>query len=346
MSIKEKSTSIRDVAKVAGVSITTVSRIINKSDYPVSQAARERVLEVVEELGYVPNKAAQNLRSKIVSTVGLIVRDIGDPYFSEIARGVTEKSTKLNHMAMVLDSKRDYSYELDYMDLLIQQRPKGIIFAGGGYTDIEYVTELDKLVRKAERQGIKVIALAPQGIEIPTITVDNELVGKKICELLLTYGHKKIGFIGGDQRVMTNEDRYAGYVKALRAGGINVNHHIVVHGQFSWEVGYERCKELFARGNSMDAILCANDNIAIGVLRYLWENSISVPGDISVVGVGDIALAQYTNPPLTTVRLPFQELGKRAVDIICSDQQISKEQIYLDFEVVIRESMKKDHVMS
>ena len=130
-----KKASIHDVAKKARASITSVSRIINNVNYPVSDELRERVLDAVKELNYVPNKAAQSLRTKSTRTIGLVVRDIADPFFSQIAKGVTEKVMELGYMAMVCNSEGDVDYEYDYLDLLIHQSVEGIILAGGGYKD-------------------------------------------------------------------------------------------------------------------------------------------------------------------------------------------------------------------
>jgi len=335
-----KASSMKDVAKAAGVSITTVSRIINNIDYPVSQKVRESVEKAIDELGYIPNRSAQNLRTNVENTVGLIVRDIGDPYFSEIAKGVTEKSAELKHLAMISDSKRDYAYELEYIDLLIYQRVKGIIIAGGGYENDEYKKQLEDRLLKAKQQGIKILALAPQGISIPLISVDNFSIGEKMCQLLVDQNHKNIAFIGGDNSVITNKERFEGYLSVLKKNNLKMNENIIIHGQFTWEAGYANCKELLARENKLDAILCVNDNIAVGALGYLSEMKIGVPSDISVVGVGDISIAQYTNPPLTTIRLPFRKLGKKAVEFICSEEESFTDPILLDSEVVIRDSMK------
>lgn len=337
---KEKNVSIKDVAKEASVSITTVSRILNNIDYPVSNEARKRVEKAIKDLGYIPNKAAQNLRKNETRTIGLIVRDIGDPYFSEMAKGVTEKAAQLNYMAMVSDSNRNMDYELKYLDLMIRQGVKGIIISGGGIMEEEYQSELQKRVQDARRLGIKVVALSSQGIDLPLVTVDNIQIGKTVCNFFILNNYKKIAFIGGNEKVTTNYERLLGYKIALKEKGMEIDENLIINGQFTWEAGYETCKILFDRKREIDSIFCANDNIAIGVIRFLRENKIKIPNEVSLIGVGDIPIAQYTSPSLTTVKIPFNLIGNRAVELICSDENIEDSSIYFKTQLIVRESIK------
>ncbi len=332
--------SIHDVAKRAQVSITTVSRIINNVDYPISRELREKVEVAVRELNYVPNKSAQNLRTKSTHTIGLVVRDIADPFFSQIAKAVTERAIELGYMAMVCNSERNVGYELDYLDLLIHQGVEGIIVAGGGYRDERSIHLLKERTEVIAGHGIVFIALAPQGIDVPIVAPDNMAMGEGICAYLLDRNHKNIAFIGGNVNVITNEDRMQGYKNCLRKQGIAVREEYIIHGDFSLDGGYNACRRLFNRNINITAICCANDNIAVGALQCLQEMGIRVPEDISVVSIGNLPVSQYTIPPITTVAIPFSEMGKRSVEIICSKGCCGVvDNIVLPFDIIERKSV-------
>lgn len=311
---------IEDVAKLAGVSITTVSRVVNKSDYPVSETMKRKVLKAVEELHYIPNKAAQQLKKEFNNIIGLIVRDISDPYFGEIAKGVTEKASELGYLSFVCNTGRNPENELEYHEILWQHRVKGIILAGGGLNSQEYITELNEQLERNRKYGLRIIALAPQGFEMPYISVDNIEVGRIITQYLIDKGHKKIAFISGPENVFTAEERLQGYLKSLKENNIPFNKSLVVNSDFTWKGGYEACRELLSNSSGVTGICCANDNISIGALHALKEKGFNIPDDVSIISVGDITQAQYTDPPLTTVAIPRYEMGKKAVEMIVNDK--------------------------
>lgn len=336
----KKKVSIKDVAEKAGVSVTTVSRVINKKPYPVSDKLRKKVEHAVKKLNYIPNKVAQNLRTSKTNLIGLIIRDIADPYYSQVAQGVTEEVRKKGYMAMVCDSKRDPQYELEYLDLLVHQQVEGIIIAGGGYTsnvkDI-FAKKISNILAK----DINVVALAPQGIELPIVTVDNILVGKKLGECLIKNNHKNIAFIGGAEDVIPNQHRLKGLENELKNNGLKIPKQLIINREFTWKGGYKAAKELFQKNKDITAISCANDNIAIGVLRFLRESGRKVPDDISLISVGDTSLAKYTNPPLTTVKIPLYELGRNSAELIFDDELSKDIKICLPVTVIKRESVRK-----
>lgn len=307
--------SIVDVAKHAGVSITTVSRIINNVSYPVAAETREKVLKAIEELHYSPNKVAQRLKGNTSDIVGLIVRDISDPYFGEIARGVTDRASQLGYLSFLCNTGRNPEDELRYHDLLWQHRVKGIILAGGGLDQLDYKQKLDRQLKRHEKYGLKIVTLAPQGLEMPYVMIDNFEAGKKITEYLVERGHRKIGFIGGVEKVYTSKERLKGYKDAIGAVGIKSKEYIT-HCDFSRKSGYEACNILLSKVQDLTAICCGNDNIAIGAISAIKEHGFKIPEDISIISIGDITEAKYTDPPLTTLSIPRYEMGKLAMDVI------------------------------
>ncbi len=333
-----KDTSIVDVAMLAGVSITTVSRILNNVPYPVSKEKRDRVLRAIEELHYSPNKAAQHLKRRSSDIIGLIVRDISDPYFGGIAKGVTERASQLGYLCLVCSTGRNPEDELRYHDILWQHRVKGILLAGGGLDQADYKQKLSKQLERHDKYGLKIVALAPQGMEIPYVMIDNYDAGKKITEYLIQRGHRDICFISGPRKVYTSKERLKGYRDAIRSAGIEFSPKRIGYCDFTWEGGYDACKTLLKKVKNITAICGANDNIVVGAMSAAKEQGLSIPEDISLIGIGDLTEAMYADPPLSTLRIPRYEIGMLGVDAIVEDKENAA--VIVDTEIVERKSLR------
>lgn len=333
-----KNASIVDVAKHAGVSITTVSRIINNVSYPVSDEKREKVLKAIEELHFSPNKAAQHLKKHSSDIIGLIVRDISDPYFGSIAKGVTDRASQLGYLSLVCNTGRNPEDELRYHDILWQHRVKGIILAGGGLDQLDYKQKLFKQLTRHEKYGLKIVALAPQGMEIPYVMINNFEAGKRITECLIQRGHRNIGFISGPQKVYTSMERLKGYRDAIDYAGIELSMDYISYSDFTWKGGYDACNVLMSKVKNMTAICCANDNIAIGAMSAVKEHGFNIPEDISIISIGGLTEAMYADPPLTTLCIPRYEIGMLAVDAIIEDKDNIG--VIVDTQIIERKSVK------
>ncbi len=308
-----KQVSIKDVALHAGTSIATVSRILNDVGYPISETLRSRVETAIRELGYRPNRMAQNLRSKQTQSIGLVVRDISDSYFGAIAQGVTEEASTRGLMSLVCSSKRNPKLEIEYMRLLAQYQVAGVIIAGAGWVDEDFRARLKRTVQDLNKQGVRVISCAPQEVAMPCATVDNSAIGREACRLLSELGHTTFGVLSGDDINYSNLLRVEGFAEAAGAAGAA---WFKSTGAFSWQHGYTAVRELLTDHPDITAFFATNDNIAVGALRGLEEMGKRVPDQISVLGVGDIAMAEYTSPALSTFRLPFYDFGATAVKMI------------------------------
>lgn len=333
-----KNISIVDVAKRAGVSVTTVSRVINNVDYPIASKTRERVLKAIDELQYTPNSAAQGLKRKFSNIIGLIVRDISDSYFGEIANGVTNRASQLGYLSFVCNTGRNPEDELKYHDILWQHRVKGIIMAGGGLDQPNYKRKLENQLVRHAKYGLKIVSLAPQGIEIPYVKINDFKAGKKVTEYMIERGHTKIGFIGGPEKVFTSIERLEGFKAALGDAGIKYDKKYIGTSDFSQKGGYEACNLLISKIKDLTAICCANDNIAIGAMSAIREHGFSIPKDISIISIGDMKEARYTNPSLTTLQIPHYEMGQMAVDAIT--QWKDKVEITLNTSILERDSVR------
>ncbi len=308
-----KQVSIKDVALRAGTSIATVSRILNNVGYPVSDELRTRVEDAIRELGYRPNRMAQNLRSKQTQSIGLIVRDISVSYFSLIAKGVTEEASSRGLMPLVCSSKRNPKLEIEYLRLLAQYQVGGIILTGASWEDEDYRQRMEATVADLRTQGVRVIACAPQQVPLPCALVDNTDIGKQAFDILHGHGHSHFAILGGESLNMSNRLRIQGFTQAADKKGATYK---TATGQFSWEHGHDALAAMLADDPEITAVYATNDHIALGALRYLEESGRQVPEDISVMGTGDVAVAPYTFPALSTIKMPFEQLGAAAVKMI------------------------------
>ena len=332
--------SIRDVAAYAEVSIATVSRIVNKIDHPISPEARAKVEKAIRELHYVPNRSAQSLRKQTSNGIALIVRNIGNSYFTEIAESVTETAIKNDCLSMVFNSMQDTQYEMRYYDLILRQHFDGVIIAGGGYSGERSPKGLKSILRQLEQQGVRTVALAPQGFEIPSIIVDNEKIGHTLAGHLIERGHTRIAYIGGYEGHIADDGRLKGFRERMARAGLPVDDSLIRRRDFTWQGGYDLCAELLDGGGTFTAVCCSNDTVASGAMWHLKERGLSVPDDVSVIGVGNLMNAAYERPGLTTIKLPFATQGRLAVEKILSGENLDTLHMRLDTELVERESVR------
>jgi LacI family transcriptional regulator len=313
--------SIEDVAERAGVSITTVSRVINNNSHPVSEKTKKKVMKAIQELDYRPDISAQGLRQSFNNVIGLITRDISDPYFGEMARGVTETANKYGVLSFVCNTGRDPENEIQYHELLWQHRVRGIILGGGGLNLDTYKAKLQEQINRYNKNGHRIVSLAPQGLDMDYVMIDNRGVGEMITDYLIERGHTSIAFVTGPENVYTSLERLAGYELSFKKHNLPNDDLMIAYSDNSWKGGYEAVNILLNRSVKFTGLCCGNDNIAVGALRALKERGLSIPEDVSVISIGDLPNASYVGPPLTTVKVPLYDMGAKAVDIIMSDDK-------------------------
>jgi LacI family transcriptional regulator len=306
--------SITEVAKLAGVSIATASRVVSESDYPVSPATRERVLEAARTLDYVPNALARGLLKSRVPVVGVIVHDITDPYFSEVVRGVEDGATAAGYLVITCSTERDPDRERSYVRLLRSMQAAAVVFAGSGTDDPDLNEELGRHLASMQADGAAVVHLSPHALGEPEVGVDNAAGIASMIGALVGLGHRRIAFLAGPRSLLVARLRLDGYRRGLGDAGIDLDEGLVVHTSFDREGGALAVDTLLAGSASFTAICCANDLLALGALGRLAALGIAVPGDVSVAGFDDISVAAITAPSLSTVRLPLRELGRRGFE--------------------------------
>jgi LacI family transcriptional regulator len=301
--------SLADISRRAGVSIATASRVLNGSAHPVSAATRGRVVQAADELGYRPSELARALVKRTSRIIGVIVGDIVDPYFAEIARGVEDVAARRGHLTMVCNSDRRPAAELAHLAVLRDYHAAGVVFAGSGYEQDS--RELAAAVEELQGRGAAVVALAARDLECPHVLVDNRAAARDATDHLLALGHRRIAFVEGPAGLHTSAQRLEGFESAIAAAGADA---VRLPGGFEYEAGDRAAAELLAAGVLPDAVLAVNDEVAIGLLTGLRRGGVAVPADVSVAGIDDTRPARLVD--LTSVSLPLHELGEMAARAI------------------------------
>ena len=331
--------SITEVARLAGVSAATASRVVSASDYPVSAATRERVLEAVRTLDYVPNALARGLLKSRVPVVAVIVHDITDPYFAEVVRGVEDAAAAAGFLVITCSSERDAERERSYVRLLRSIRAAAIVFAGSGLDEPTVTEEIDRHLAAMRADGAAIVHLSPHALGAPDVGVDNAAGIAAMVAALVALGHRRIAFLAGPRALYVARARLAGYRQGLEAAGIGYDERLVVRTSFDADGGGLGVDTLLAAGAPFSAVCCANDLLALGALGRLAELGIAVPATVSVAGFDDISIAALTAPSLSTVRLPLREMGRRgfehATRVLAGAEPVRE---VLPIEVVLRDS--------
>jgi len=304
-------TSITEVARLAGVSTATASRVVSSADYPVSPATRARVLDAARTLDYVPNALARGLLKSQIPVVAVIVHDITDPYFAEVVRGVEDAASPAGYLVITCSSERDAERETSYVRLLRSMRAAGVIFAASGLDDPASNQEIEKHLAAMRADGAAVVHLSPHALGPADVGVDNEAGMATMVAALVALGHREIAFLAGPSTLFVARGRLAGYRRGLEEAGIPFDGRLVIHTSFDKDGGVLGVETLLGGAAPFTAIACANDPLAMGALAHLAELGIGVPAQVSVAGFDDLPVAAITSPSLSTVRLPLREMGRR-----------------------------------
>ena len=304
-------TSISEVARLAGVSTATASRVVSSADYPVSPQTRARVLDAARELDYVPNALARGLLKSQIPMVAVIVHDITDPYFAEVVRGVEDAASTAGYLVITCSSERDAERETSYVRLLRSMRAASVIFAASGLDDPASNQEIERHLSAMRVDGAAVVHLSPHALGPADVGIDNEAGMASMVAALVELGHREIAFLAGPSTLFVARARLDGYRRGLEAAGIVFDERLVIHTGFDRDGGALGVDTLLGGAAAFTAIACANDPLAMGALARLAERGIAVPGQVSVAGFDDVPVAAITSPSLSTVRLPLREMGRR-----------------------------------
>ncbi len=331
--------TISDVARSAGVSPATVSRVLN-GKYPVAVGTREQVTRVVRELGYIRNAHAQALRGTSAGVVGVIIHNVADPYFAEIVAGIQEVAATNQHLVVLCNSLRNPESELRYIEMLRGQRVSAVILAGGAIEDRTYLRDLQHHAMGLKEQGARMVICGRySSVTTDVVVPDNRGGGEVLTSYMLEMGHRKIAEIMGPLNFSTTEERSAGHRSALAKAGVDWNPLLCVTGGFTRDGGYEATRAILSSGHEVTAIFAANDLMAVGAIAAIRDAGLRVPYDISVAGFDDIPTVRDIVPGLTTARVPMREMGHRSMEVALSAPDVPPNVDVLPVELVIRESV-------
>jgi len=332
-----KVTTIKDVALLAGVSIGTVSNVLNGLP-GVKNRNKENVLRAIRQLNYSPNTTAQSLKTNRSKTIGLMLPAIDNPFYPELTRGV-EDYAKSNEFSIILcNTNRDYQKETQYLEVLFSKRVEGVILVK---------TRLPAAMLKQTAGKLKYVlvdSLAGGYVNADSIGVDNYGGCTQMMEFLHENGHTKIAFIKGDVESRSAHDRFLAYTDFLSGINIAVRDEYVKSGstEFSWKNGYRAAQELLALADRPTAVFASNDIMAIGAIKAIKESGLRVPEDISVCGFDDIEMCELVSPALTTVYHPKYEQGVTAarllIDLLTEKEPSMVRNFTLKTELIIRGS--------
>ncbi|QMV52324.1 HTH-type transcriptional regulator GalS [Ewingella americana] len=308
--------TIRDVAKLAGVSVATVSRVLNNPAI-ASKEARELVLHAVAALGYRPNANAQALATQSSDTIGVVVMDVSDPFFGALVKAVDTVAQRHQKYVLIGNSYHEAEKERHAIEVLIRQRCNALVVHAKALGDDELSHFLNQV------PGMVLINRVIPGYEHRCVSLNNVTGAEMATRLLLSQGHQRIGYIGSNHGIEDDLQRQQGYLTAMTQGTSVAMTQTRQPPPESWRAqgspdlqgGEAAMVELLGRNLQLSAVFAYNDSMAAGALAVLKENGISVPQDFSLVGFDDIPIARYTSPKLTTVRYPIVSMATLATEL-------------------------------
>ncbi len=330
-------TTIREVARLAGVAPITVSRVINNAGY-ISAETRRKVEFAVAQLGYVPNTLSQSLRWKQTGMLALVLTDITNPFWTTVARGVEDAASEAGYHVILCNTDESPDKQESYLNALFQKRVDGILL----------VPALDAMddIKRASQLRVPLVVLDRRLSQPLTDSVrcDSEDGAYRLTRLLLERGHRQVAILTGSPYTATAADRLDGYRRALREAGINESGERVLYGAFTLESGIEMARQVLVTDPRPTAIFAANNFIALGLLKTLFAAGLRVPEDISVVGFDDLPASLLIDPILTVAAQPAYEMGAQATKLLIKrlvgEGPVAPQEVVLPVDIIERKSVQ------
>jgi len=326
--------TLKDVAKHAGVSYATVSRVL--ADKPnITPETRQRVLNSVQELGYRPNRIAQSLQAKRSSIIGIVITDIQYDFFPPMVRAVEDLASQHNFAVFLCNTEENIKRERKYINLLIQESVAGAIIVPSG-------NETDGILR-LQRAGIPVVLVDRDipGLEVDSVLIDNRKAAYRLTDHLIQNGYQNIAAVVGNTTVTTARERLEGYKNALNAHNLPVDPDRILIGTPTMETGVEYTRELLNLSNLPDAIFASNHMLASGVYKAIRTAGLEIPDDVAVVAIDDPVWASFVQPAMTVISQPAHQLGVTAMQLLSERIDLPDapvQRVVLDGELIVRAS--------
>ena len=329
--------SIKDVAREAGVSIATVSRVLNDVDV-VNEETKKKVVEAIDKLSYRPNIVARSLKTQRTSTIGIIIPDISSPFYPEIVRGAEDVANIYSYNIMLCNTDQDPAREIEYIKVLKEKMIDGVLYMSNSL-DQNVVETIKKL-----QVPVVLVETTDKENTYPSVTIDNEKAAYEAVEYLVKKGNTKIGYIGNHvEAVNAAAIRYLGYENALKDNNLDVDMERVWFGGNKAQDGKEGIENILEK-TDVDAVFCTSDEIAMGVISALRDRGLNVPEDVDIVGFDNIYSSSIFYPKLTTIAQPMYDMGSvgmRMLIKIINKKPVDNKHYVLPYNLIERDSCKK-----
>lgn len=340
--IERKKITIKDISKHTGLSIATVSRVINKTEKHYSKKTGDMVQEAIETLNYTPNIIARGLKKQKTNTIGFIVPEL-DSFYTEIFLGAQDIALKHKYSNFLCNTNYNLEMEKIYIENLLTRQVDGVIFTTGLLDN--------NLVYKFLKSGIPIVLIESflDNPDIIKIVLDNYKYSKIAVKHLLDNGYKKIGYVSAPMEMQSIKDRYRGYIDALEESKVPFDESIVyfsnlIRGEWDLTESGKLIEKIMSKKNHPDALFIISDTVSMAAIQIIKKMGLRIPEDVGIVGFDDRRICKYLDPPLTSVFQPKYEMGARGMDLlikIIEGQEIKERNIYLDMRLSIRQSSNK-----
>jgi LacI family transcriptional regulator len=328
--------TIYDVAREASVSMATVSRVVNNNPN-VKPQTRKKVFEAIERLGYRPNAVARGLASKKTTTVGVVIPDISNAIFAEVARGIEDIANMYHYNIILCNADKRKDKEIRVINTLLEKQVDGLLFMGGA------VTEDHIQAFRTSSVPIVLCATTDEGDNYPSVDIDHTVAADDAVTTLIESGHRRIAMISGTLEDPSNGyARYQGYKNALERAGIPIQDDLVRIGNYRYESGLEVAQYFLEMQDKPTAIFSANDEMAIGAIHAIQDKGLKVPEDVSIISVDNVRMASMVRPLLSTVAQPMYDIGAvsmRLLTKLMKKETITSSRVILPHEVILRQSV-------
>ncbi|KXX70983.1 LacI family DNA-binding transcriptional regulator [Flammeovirga sp. SJP92] len=331
--------SLKSISKELNISPGTISRVLNgkAKEYRISEATVKRVKAYAQKVGYTPNLVAKSLQASKSFTIGLILPDISNPFFSTMAKHIEQQASAMHYSILLMDSDEQLEKETKALQQLYSRKVDGIILCPVGFEGSHYKEQFKDM-------GIPVVFVDRylKGIDVPFVSSNNYKGAYDAVEFLIQKGHKIIGLIQGDQKLLTVNEREKGFKKALQDYNISFNTKLLLGNGFNEENGYVSIMQLLKEKNKPTAILCMSNQICLGVLKAAKELQLNLPQDLSIISFDENPYAEYITPSLTTIKQHNDKMGAKAFNLIydlIQGQKSEDPSFLIDTEIIERRSI-------
>lgn len=329
--------TIKDIAKLSGTSVATVSRVIN-NDSKVRKDLKEKVLAVIKETNYIPNNMGRNLRKSKSEMILVMLPTLSNPFYSKILKGIEERANKLGYGVLLTVTHLQWKTEKKYLEMLQTRQVDGVISL---FSELS-INEIDDL---ASKYAFVQCCEYTEGAKLSYVTIDNQKAAYSAVNYLISHGHKKIGMISGSFYKNSEKSRENGYKRALIDAGLTFDDNYIIKSNYKPESGMESCEKLLNLKEPPTAILTVSDTLAIGAIKYLKTSGIKVGEDIEVIGFDNASITKVYDPSISTVSQPRYDLGTVSVDLLIekiNDLSVVNKGIILPHELILRNSTRQN----